>query len=125
MITDKDFLVVTRRAAQAFREMAGIDMDEKTIRALILKSLPNGKLVHSREEAKGLLRIIRARVYSFQNECEIMLVWGRLPDGTPCLSPDRKRQVVFVVSFKSRPESLIPAADLPSLTAHAALLPGS
>ena len=116
MVGENDFIVLTKKAAQSFREMAGIDMDEKTIRAIILKSLTYGKCVHSREEEKGDLRIIRTRVYSFPHECEVMLVWGKDGNGNPCMSPDGKKQVVFIVSFKSRradfkPQSTAPEGD--------------
>lgn len=96
-VSDREFLIITRKAGDELRRAScRFNMSEAEIRAYVLYLLKQGKLVTQRKTKQGIERTILCE------ELEMVLVWGAR-HGQIQLSPDGKRQNVYLIEIKHSP----------------------
>ena len=96
-LTDKEFLVLTRPAAASLRRLLDDPLaQESDLRAMILAATRTAKLLRLFPAARGLTRVLQLDLKKGYTLCVGTFVWGRSRDGGLKLSPDGKRQVVYL-----------------------------
>jgi hypothetical protein len=99
----RDYLTVTRRASDQFRTLTGLDHDLKRFVSTVMAVLRAGraKLVSEDDNARGRLRIVRARADLWPAPLRLHLIWGVHPDGTAQKSPDGRGRLVHLVEVSA------------------------
>ena len=103
MITNKDFLILTKAAGRDLRSLTGRwDETMEELRRTVLPALRDGDVVSERRGRTGVERVVRAHYRASPGgPCDFHLVWGILPDGRLQMSPDGKRWNVYLTCVRA------------------------
>lgn len=96
-IGKSEFLVLTHKGADAIRKATGEhSISMENLRCVIVAALNGATITKEYSTRLGDVKEVDVSLAAFNSRFRLSLVWGKTWDGKSIMSPDGKRQVIFL-----------------------------